>query len=324
MARADFFARLSFFCDKSRIRQGEKGAPFMEPQETGYPRFSFGKTVSDLFGVIGRNLLLLCGLALLLYGLPSAIFTAFFIDSVLSLFSSAGAANTDTLFAGWFSAYWPTLAAGMVGGILISLYTQGAMIWAVLEDLKGERPTFGRALGAGLRFLLPILGITLITYIWIGGLVALPFLLGSGTGGVFGAVILFLFVTLPAICFFMIAFLVAVPAAVEERCGVIDAIGRSWSLSAGHRWKLLAMILIYVFVAMTISSAFSAVTMPFMSFDPMGGGSPFDGMMPAMVIQSFLNSLLLVLTYPAIAATYHNLRIAREGVTQESVLDIFE
>jgi len=296
----------------------------MEPQQTGHPRFSFGQTVSDLFAVIGRNLLLLCGLALLLYGVPSAIFTAFFLDSMMSLFANADVENAEALYSGWFSSFGPTIGAAMIGGILISIYAQSAMMWVVVEDLKGELPSFGRALGAGFRFFLPILGITLIYYVGLIGLVTLPFLLGIGTGGVWVAVVLFLFVILPLICFFIVALLVAVPAAIAERCGVIGAIGRSWGLTAGHRWKLFAMVLIFGFVAMIVSSALSAVTMPFMALDTGGGGSPFDGMMPALVVQSLLNSLLLVFTYPAIAATYHNLRIAKEGVTHESVLDIFE
>ncbi len=62
-------------------RQGGK----MATEASGFPRFSFGSTVSDIFGVIGRNFLLLCGLALLLYGVPSALFTVYLMNSIMSL-----------------------------------------------------------------------------------------------------------------------------------------------------------------------------------------------------------------------------------------------
>ena len=124
--------------------------------------------------------------------------------------------------------------------------------------------------------------------------------------------------------FLMVAFFATIPAIIGESIGPIDALGRSWSLTQGHRWKLFAMILIYGVVAMILSSAISGATMPFVMLGDMDPASPFDGMMPIMALQSFLGSLTLIITYPAIAATYHNLRIAKEGIRQDQVSDIFE
>ncbi|WP_299329415.1 hypothetical protein [Parasphingopyxis sp.] len=296
----------------------------MPSEVQAYPRFSFGKTVTDMFGVIGRNFLLLCGLALLLYGVPSALFTIFLFENMTSLFADAATAEAMPSAFDAFGAFGTSFIVSTVGSIFISIFTQGAMIWAVLQDLDGKTPGFGGALNAGLRFFLVIFGITLIVYIALGAVIALPAMLVFGIGAIGTAAILFLIVIIPLILFLMVIVLVAVPAAIAEGIGPIGAVLRSIELTKGHRWKLFAMIIIYFFAATIISSAISGATMPFMMMGDIDPGSPFDGLTPIMAIQAFLGSLTLVIAYPAIAATYHNLRIAKEGLKQEDVADIFE
>lgn len=305
------------------IGQKQRMGRYMAADEGAFPRFSFGTTVNDLFRVIGRNFLLLCALALLLYGLPSAIFTIFIMGSVMSVFSNADSIGAPGVFD-FLGMLGVTTIVGVAGSVLISIYTQGAMIWASLRDLAGDKPTFGGAMQAGLRFFLPILGLTLIIYIVLGALVAIPAMLAFGANTFGFAIALFLLVIIPLVLFLMVTLLASVPAIVSEHIGPIDAIGRSWDLSSGHRWKLFAMILIYGFTAMIISSAISGLTMPFVMVGDLDPSSPFGGLMPVMAIQSFLSSTTLVIAYPAIAATYHNLRNAKEGIRTEQVADIFE
>lgn len=295
----------------------------MATEASGFPRFSFGSTVSDIFGVIGRNFLLLCGLALLLYGVPSALFTIYLMNSVMSLASGSafsGSGNPLDIF----SMLGTGFVLGIIGSIFISIYTQGAMIWSVLHDLDGGKPTFGGALSAGLRFFLPILAITIIFYVAIAAIAAIPALLVFGIGVISIAVLLFLFIIIPLLVFATVLLMWAVPAAINERIGPIEALSRSIYLSSGNRWKLVAMLVIYLLTAVVVSSAISGVAMPFTMAGDLDPASPFDGLMPIMAIQSLLNSLILVLGYPAIAATYHNLRISKEGASPEGVADIFE
>lgn len=296
----------------------------MESQVEPYPRFSFGKTVTDTFGTIGRHFLLLCGLALLLYGIPSALFTIFLLENMMALFADAAATNSASSVFDAFGAFGVSFAVGTAGSIFISILTQGAMIWAALQGIDGKPPAFGDAVRAGFRYFPVIFGITLIVYIGLGALASLPVLLAFGIGSIGMAAILFLIVIFPLVCFLMVVVLVTVPAAIAEGIGPIDALSRSIALTKGHRWKLFAMILIYVFAAMIISSAISTATMPFMMMGDIDPASPFDGLTPIMAIQALFGSLTLVIAYPAIAATYHNLRVAKEGLKQDHVADIFE
>lgn len=296
----------------------------MASQPEAYPRFSFGKTVSDMFGVIGRNFLLLSGLALLIYGLPMALFMGVFFNGLTSVIPDFTSSNQQALNFNWLAIFGPPAMVGGIAATFLAIYAQCTMIWAAMSDLQREPPTFMGSLGGGARSFLPVLGITLVFYLLLGGVIGLPILLAFSVGFAGGLVVLLVLAIIPALLFIIIALLVAIPAAIAERCGVFNAISRSWSLTSGHRWKLFAMVLIYGVVSMAISSAISGATMPLMMSASADGGSPFAGMMPIMVIQTFLGALTLVITYPAITATYVNLRMAKEGFGSDGIADIFE
>jgi hypothetical protein len=303
----------------------------MASEPLANPRFSFGQTVTDMFGTIGRKWLMLCGLALLLSGLPNALYSAFAFRSFGSIATGQSMMDGD-----WFALFGAGFVIGWFITFLFAVFAQAAMTSVVLRDLHGRGATFGDAFGDGLRFFLPVLAITLIFYLVIAVVFAFPaFLLIAGAigssngadaiGAIFGLIALFFLVFLPVMLFFAVVWIAAIPAAIQERLGPIAALQRSWTLSRGHRWKLAAMIVIFAIAIMMVSGVASSVTMPFMTMS--GTGNPeeaFGRMMPIMAIQSFLGSLTLVVTYPALAATYVNLRNAKEGAPQEMVAEIFE
>ncbi|MEM8696775.1 MAG: hypothetical protein AAGE05_12205 [Pseudomonadota bacterium] len=291
-----------------------------------YPRFSFSKTVSDLFGSIGRNFLILAVLAMLLSGLPNAIYAGVALQS-LGLF-----VNAQSVFSGGLlDVFTPTFVIGWLVTICGAVAAQAGMTAVVLGDLRGKPLDFAAAFAAALRYFLPVFGITIVYYLAAASVIALPMLAifglvagaAGGIGAAFSAVILLFLVIVPLLLFIVIVWIAAVPAAIEERITIFASLGRSWSLTSGHRWKILGMIIIYLFVVMMVSSAISAATMPIMMADPAMTNS-LDGMTPFMIAQSFLGALTLIITYPALAAIYVNLRAAKEGFGDESVADIFE
>lgn len=301
----------------------------MESEAGQQPRFSFGKTVSDMFGSIGRNLLVLAVLAVLLAGVPNAIYSGVAMQSMGLMVGAQSFFDGDFL-----SFFGPAMIIGWVITICAAVAAQAAMTAVVLADLRGGRLDFGAAIREGLRAFFPVLGITIIYYLAAGAIVALPMLgifgvmggMASGDAAALGAVFsiffLFLIVIIPALLFLVVVWIAAVPAAMEERIGVFASLGRSWSLTRGYRWKILAMVLLYFVVLMMVSGTISAATMPAMMFSPTE--TSLDGMMPYLMAQSLLGALTLVITYPAIAAVYVNLRNAKEGVFEQGVADIFE
>jgi len=299
------------------------------------PRFSFGKTVNDMFSSIGRNFLLMAVLAILVSGLPNAIYSTIAIQVMGSAF---GGGYLD--FASIVGSFGLIYVIGWLIVLLCGVLAQTAVSWVALRGQNEEKPSFGAALSAALSYFFPVLGITLIYYIAVLVIAALPAMAIFGLVGVsftdgfsnpeqlvsagLSIFLLMFFVIFPFMLFLVVIWIAAVPAAIQEDLGPIEALRRSWTLTSGHRWKLLVMVFIFFFVLMLVSVAFSMATMPLMTAGISDGGNPFSGMTLATVFQSLLGSLTLIITYPALTATYMNLRIAKEGVIQESVSDIFE
>ncbi len=291
-------------------------------------RFSFGKTVADTFSVIGRNFLTLAALALLFYGLPSVIYTVATFQTMGSII------NTPGLFA---EDFWAVFGAAFLFGwavlILFYVFVQAAMTHIALASLHGEKTGFGSAIGAALRAFLPVFAIDFIYYLCVFGIflaigllmvAAMGGAIASDTGGLaVGMFFLLFFAAIVPFSFLAVVWLVPVPARLAERLGIFASLGRSWSLTRGHRWKIFAILLLAGTALMVVYSMLSAAAMPFMMLGAGGGVSPFVAMLPVSIVQTLLGSLVLILTIPGVAAIYSNLRAAKEGVLPDSVADIF-
>lgn len=299
------------------------------------PRFSFGATVNDMFSAIGRHVLPMAGLALLFAGLPNAVYSVVTLNAMDGLFDGA-----PPDFRHIWTEWVLLIGGGWLVVALFGVFAQTGVSWVALSRPEEASPPLGDAVAAALRHFFPVLGIMLIYYLAIFLIAGLPAMVIFGLAGVsftegfsnpdglvaagLSTMLVMLFVVFPLLLFLLVVWIAAIPAAIQEHLGPVKALGRSWALTSGHRWKLLAMVIIFGLVAMMLSGALSAATMPLMAFDMSGGGNPFSGMMLATVLQSLLGSLTLVVTYPALTATYLNLRMAKEGLLRESVGDIFE
>ena len=106
------------------------------------------------------------------------------------------------------------------------LLDHGPLIDVAIEDfqqMRGRHATFGDCLGVGLGVLLPILGVALLQGLAIG----------------FGFLACFIPGVILAVMFF-----VAIPAAVEERPGVVKSLERSAKLTEGFRWHVFGVLLV--------------------------------------------------------------------------------
>ena len=296
------------------------------------PRFSLGKTIGDTFAVTGRNFLVMAGLALLLYGLPSIAYSIVTIATLGGVMANPMAASAS------LNSIWSTLAIGWLAMLLFYTLANVALTRVALGDLLGNRAGFGEAIAAGFRRFLPVLGITLIVFAAIFALVVALFLaavvvIGAlAQGGAAPAAvlvgILWFFVSLVPVSFLVVVWLVPVPAHIAERTGVFASLGRSWSLTSGHRWKIFAILVLVAFASMFVYGALSAAAMPMMMIEPMaydarGPAFPTASLLIYSVVQTVVASLVLVIFYALIAAVYVNLRQAKEGLVQESVAEIF-
>ena len=173
-------------------------------------RFDMGRTVSQTFGVIGRNPVSIFGICLALE----------LVSVALSYLLRAG-----------FAGYGRQLQIGLngaAGGLLalaVHAVLLGSITFIAVNDLSGNKAPFGAAVAVGFRTLLPVLGINIVVSI--------------------GTALAFILLAVPGIIVFL-RWLVAVPARVVEGPG---ALARSAELTKGSRWALFGLVVGYAILA---------------------------------------------------------------------------
>lgn len=119
--------------------------------------------------------------------------------------------------------------ADLVASIAAQGLLTACLAHAALSDADELPPSFARSLGAGLRRILPVLGLTLV--INLGIVLGLLLLIVPG-------------VILSA------KWLVAVPVRVAEGPGAGRSLDRSARLVEGNKWRCLALILLFIVLPM--------------------------------------------------------------------------
>lgn len=273
----------------------------MAAYETTITEFRAGRAVSRTFSVFFRNFLSFALIALVLTS-PTYIYTILILPTDWAV--------TDGMSMVGFGQ----IVVSIVGFLLYFLVT-AALVYGTLQDLRGEKASISECFSQGLGRMFPVLGIALVTYIVIF-LAALAFVIP----GIYVAVMLW----------------VAIPAAVVERRG-IGSLGRSAELTRGYRWRIVGALLIYLLIAIGISMLFGVVSAGLM-FGTMGADlfssdiesteQMLSGMGPTMVailaIDWVSSALISMFGAILVAVSYHDMRVAKEGIDTDQIASVFD
>ena len=196
---------------------------------------------------------------------------------------------------------------------VIGVVGQIAIIRLALEPTSvGEAIVHGlrrvlSAIGALLMFALPLALILILLLLVFGGPSALQMLeSGGGTPapGVAGAILLFLVVAFAV----SIRFQMVVPVASAESANPIHILQRSWAMTRGHYWRLLAfllMILILAVVLLLVAQMFGGILgrLVFGDVKPFGIGALVVALITgaAQAVFTALSSLMLARIYVQLA-----------------------
>lgn len=149
---------------------------------------------------------------------------------------------------------WVNLLA--IAAALIGIIAQIAIIR--LAQLPGS--SVGEAISHGLKRLLPVIGALLLLVIALF-LLAVPLMLllggfgaleGAGTGAMARSAVLAAAIILILAILVGPRLLMIMPVATAEPGGPVHVLKRSWSLSAGHYFRLLAFVLLILVAAVVI------------------------------------------------------------------------
>lgn len=186
--------------------------------------------------------------------------------------------------------------ASVLLGVVLNAIAAAASTFIISENYMGRRMTAGEAFQRSLPFTGRLVLVAILT----------SFVVGFG-------LLLFL---IPG--FILLAGLIlASPALVIEGIpNATDAMGRSWALSRGHRWKIfgcLVVTLVLIFLPVVALSGFAVA-----SADP---ESVRRGVSPVGVMWLSLASALQVLIYPMVycvlTVAYYDLRVRKEALDLE-------
>lgn len=258
--------------------------------------FAVGAAVRSTFRVWWRHAALF-GVMSLVASLPVALW-----QYRMQLFSqemqAGGLGRSEVLSASLDLFAW--FAAAMVLGMILYAVQLGAITRGTFDTLRGRPVRAGEMLEAGIRRALPVMGMYLLMML-----------------GILGATLL---LVVPGIVL-LIAWSAAPAAAVVERLGPVQALGRSRALTRGRRWRVLgAMMLLMLAVvgaSMSIHLSLSAVAW-LVAREP--------AQVVGIVLAGSLLSSALFGAIPVVGwvVVYHDLRRAQEGLDSDALAAVFD
>jgi hypothetical protein len=203
--------------------------------------------------------------------------------------------------------------------ILFSLFSQAVILHAAFQIMRNQPANIFGSLKVGLRRFLPLLLLGLVMgLLMLLVLMALSTAAGvtvaiSGNAGytiVATIVAVILGLATSAILYAM--WFVAVAACVVERRGPFAAMKRSNQLTKGHRWRIFGLLLLLVLVSMLASVLIGLILRPLGS-----------------TILIFIVNLVWSASWGAyyavsVAVSYHDLRVAKEGIDIEQIASVFD
>lgn len=254
-------------------------------------KLDIGRVIQETFGVLRRNFVTFLVLSLVLSGLPTAA-----ISYVQAGYVGAGGALNFN------SGYFTSLGIGVLAAVVTSSILQGALIFATVQDMNGQKPSIGECLATGLRAFLPLIGVSIL----------------FGLAIVFGFVLLIV-PGLILICMWC----VAVPALVADRTGVFGAFSRSAALTKGNRWRIFGLLVVIWIVLLVVSMVIGSVSMG-LAFSTSGLDPIAMARSPVQIASNLvLNTFNAMVTSAGAAVLYVELRKAREGLGPQWLAEVF-
>jgi hypothetical protein len=177
---------------------------------------------------------------------------------------------------------------------LVSFITQslvsGAVMYGVVQELRGRTFSVSDSLGIALRRILPIVGVGIST----GVLIVL-------------ATILLIVPGLILACMYF----VAMPVCVAENTGVFKSLSRSRSLTKGYRWQVFGTFILVLLAGLILGAIMGAI------FALAGQFALLVATQAAAALIGSFNGVL-------VSVFYYQLRVAKEGVDIEKIAGVFD
>ncbi|HEY1544533.1 MAG TPA: hypothetical protein VGG01_19210 [Xanthobacteraceae bacterium] len=277
-----------------------RGPPMTVASISAGGDFRVGDVMSRAWSLFTGNIIFFLGVPLLIYASYYAVGWA-----LRMFFGFAGARNPGS------AAFWLVLV--LVAIVVFGLYVigQGVLLYGAFQRLRGQplRPidalqrVVGRLVplvGLGILFGLALMIVTFITAMIFA-------LIASVLHSV--AIILLPAIYAPA-AFLLVMWIVVVPACLVENLGPVASMARSAGLTSGFRWKVFGILLLLILLSLV------GVAIQFVA--------AYAGSWLAVLVGTVWSVVLLAYWNCTVIMTYHDLRVAKEGVDTTQIASVFD
>jgi hypothetical protein len=293
---------------------------------------STSQVLDRTFSLYRKNFILFAGIAMLP---PACLLIGELLFVVLG-FSTLAEAKDPAVVA--------TAGVAMVGGFFVLgvlwlagyAFTSGGSVFAVsrlhLGSVTTIRESFRLIQGSFWR----ILGVVFLSGLASGAvivatMIAIFVVIGAssvgGTGPRVVAGIVSLFIGVAGFAVFLIVtakFSLAIPACVIERCGVSDAIGRSFKLTEGTILRLILVFVLAFVLSIALSLVFSIV--PYLiGIAVMAVKKDTSMVVPLLAVKYLGDFVASTLAYPiatiAVSLIYYDQRVRKEAFDLQFMME---
>ena len=262
--------------------------------------FRVGDVLGQARRIFAGDLLFFLGLPVLIYAAVTAVFMA--------------SAIMPRVAGGNQGLAWISFALAVIVDLALYTIGQAAVLIGGFQRLRGEPLRVGAALRRSLARALPlaVLAVLWSLVLTICVLVAtfvLPLLIFQAGTGMLLAYALVPIALAPAAMVFVV-WVAVVPACVIEGRGPIASMSRSFDLTRGSRWKIFGIALLAGLLLLAGSLVDRIV-------------DPVSETLATVLAPAWL-VIVLAFWNCTIITTYHDLRVAREGVDAGQLAAVFD
>jgi MFS family permease len=221
--------------------------------------------------------------------LLSRNFLPFFVITTIAALPNVLITQSIAQEPGNASAGW-LVVAGLLT-IALSMLSQAVVLYGAFQDMRGRPVNLGESVRVALSRLLSIIG--------------LAFLVS------FGVFVGALLLIVPGFILLTMWF-VATPACVVEGLGPLASMGRSSAITKGHRWKIFGMVLLVLVGAGIVGAIIGAVL-------GLTGSTVLVGL-GSLIWSGVWGAFYAIF----VVVTYHDLRVAKEGIDTDQIASVFD
>lgn len=182
------------------------------------------------------------------------------------------------------------LLVAVVVSIVLNALSEAVVLFAAFEDMRGRPVNLIESFKIGWARVLPVVGVALLAG-FLAGLAAILLLI-------------------PALIVVTILF-VAMPVCVVERLGPVKSLGRSAELTKGYRWRIFGLWLLVLLVTLVGSAVIGAI-------------GYVSGAAVNIVLRLIWGALAGAFNAIMVVVSYHDLRVAKEGVDTDKIASVFD